>query len=204
MTVSRRRVLQQLTLLMGGMLSGPTLRAFEMTDFNTKKWERFTDSEAQAIDMVTLADIAEMIIPRTHTAGAQDAQVPAFIVRMVQDCYSPKDQESFAAGLAALQSQNFVTQTQEEKTKVLKAIEKKAKADYQSYAEEQSELALLPSRERFEKQTVGIPFWRLVKELTLLGYFTSEICIQESFDFMPIPGKLELVKYKKGQKLYAY
>lgn len=202
--MNRRSVLQQITLLMGGMLSGPTLMALETSDFNAREWSDLSEYDSNAIDIETLAEITEMIIPRTNTAGAKDAQVPAFIVRMIRNCYTQQDQESFGVGLAQLKSQGFATQTVAGKTNMLKALEQSAKSAYPSYAKEQSLLSVLPYKERIEKQTIAIPFWKLVKELTLLGYFTSEICMQESFDYIPIPGKLELVKYKKGQKLYAY
>jgi hypothetical protein len=123
---------------------------------------------------------------------------------MIQDCYAAKDQASFESGLAMLTSLDFKNQTEVQKTKILKELEQSAKPDYQAYAQEQATLSVLPYQQRRDQQTMGIPFWRVTKELTLLGYFTSEICIQESFDFVPIPGKLDLVKYKKGQKLYVY
>jgi hypothetical protein len=51
---------------------------------------------------------------------------------------------------------------------------------------------------------VGVPFWRLMKELTLLGYYTSEKGIAGSFIYEPIPGKFEAIKIKPGQKSYQY
>jgi hypothetical protein len=50
----------------------------------------------------------------------------------------------------------------------------------------------------------GVPFWRLMKELTLLGYYTSEKGIQASFVYEPIPGKFEPTKLKAGQKSFQY
>ena len=50
----------------------------------------------------------------------------------------------------------------------------------------------------------GLPFWRLMKELTLLGYFTSEVGIKASFEYVQIPSKLEMIKLKPNQKAYAY
>jgi hypothetical protein len=50
----------------------------------------------------------------------------------------------------------------------------------------------------------GVPFWRLMKELTLLGYFTSEQGVKASFEYEPIPGKFESIKIKPGQKAYLH
>ena len=50
----------------------------------------------------------------------------------------------------------------------------------------------------------GVPFWRLMKELTLLGYYTSEQGIKASFVYEPIPGKCEATKLEPGQKAFQY
>jgi hypothetical protein len=49
-----------------------------------------------------------------------------------------------------------------------------------------------------------IDFWRMLKELTLLGYFGSEVGIKSCFDYRPVPGKLENVKWESGMKMIAY
>ncbi|MEZ4905382.1 MAG: gluconate 2-dehydrogenase subunit 3 family protein, partial [Spirosomataceae bacterium] len=59
-------------------------------------------------------------------------------------------------------------------------------------------------KELMKKQAKGLPFWRLIKELTLLGYFTSEQGTKASFEYVPIPGKLEVVQLKPNQKVFAY
>jgi hypothetical protein len=51
----------------------------------------------------------------------------------------------------------------------------------------------------------GVPFWRVMKELTLLGYYTSEKGIEGSFEYHPVPGKFEVISdMKPGQKSFAY
>jgi Gluconate 2-dehydrogenase subunit 3 len=52
--------------------------------------------------------------------------------------------------------------------------------------------------------TKGLPFWRLIKDLTLLGYFTSEVGTKASFEYVQIPSKFEPIKLKPNQKAYAY
>ena len=60
------------------------------------------------------------------------------------------------------------------------------------------------TKEQTKVPSKTVPFWRLMKELTLLGYFTSEAGIKASFEYVQIPGKLENIKLKLNQKLYAY
>ena len=54
------------------------------------------------------------------------------------------------------------------------------------------------------KKLKGTPFWRLMKELTLFGYFTSEQGATQALDYVPIPGRYEgCIPLKPGQKAYA-
>jgi hypothetical protein len=51
----------------------------------------------------------------------------------------------------------------------------------------------------------GVPFWRVMKELTMLGYYTSEKGIQASFVYEPVPGRFEVISdMKPDQKSFAY
>ncbi|MEY4275288.1 MAG: hypothetical protein RL638_2236, partial [Bacteroidota bacterium] len=51
----------------------------------------------------------------------------------------------------------------------------------------------------------GVPFWRVMKELTLLGYYTSEKGIEGSFEYHPVPGKFEVISnMKPDQKSFVY
>ena len=51
----------------------------------------------------------------------------------------------------------------------------------------------------------GVPFWRLMKELTLLGYYTSEKGVEASFIYEQTPGKYELITdMKPTQKSFMY
>jgi Gluconate 2-dehydrogenase subunit 3 len=48
------------------------------------------------------------------------------------------------------------------------------------------------------------PFFTLVKELTILGYFSSEIGCTQALAYVPIPGRYEgVVKLKDKQKAWA-
>jgi hypothetical protein len=71
-------------------------------------------------------------------------------------------------------------------------------------SDERSGVLKLLEQETKKNTGKAIPFWRLIKELTLLGYFTSEAGIKASFEYVQIPGKLELIKLKPNQKSYAY
>ncbi len=98
--MNRREILQQVAWLMGGTLSAPAMlgvlegcRAAE-----NPAWKPQFLSEGQA---QLVAEVAEIMIPRTATPGAKDVGVPAFIDAMLKDTYPREDRERYLSGLEA-------------------------------------------------------------------------------------------------------
>ncbi|TLY53848.1 MAG: gluconate 2-dehydrogenase subunit 3 family protein, partial [Gammaproteobacteria bacterium] len=96
--MNRREVLQQVAWLMGGTLSAPAVlgvlegcRAAE-----NAAWKPQFLSERQA---ELVAEVAEIMIPRTATPGAKDVGVPAFIDAMLKEAYPREDRERYLSGL---------------------------------------------------------------------------------------------------------
>ncbi len=175
--MNRRNAMKQAALLLGGTFSAPTLMAMS-------RWEQKTTSSLDFaltdIQRKIVAEVAELIIPKTSTAGAKEAGVPAFIEMMLKDCYKKPQHLSFMEGVAALEQDKFLDMNNAMQTERLKKVEAESKA------------------------TKGVTFWRLIKELTLLGYYTSEVGAKASFNYVQIPTKFELIKLKPNQKAYAY
>ena len=190
--------------MLGGAFSAPTLLAMG-------RWEKgeifehaqfafnLTDNQKKIV-----AEVAEIIIPRTATPGAIDTGVPAFIVMMLQDCYKTPEHKSFTEGLEDLEKKQFLTMNHSQKTELLKQVEKDSVEQMKVYQVQQTKMGDNEDREQMAAQAKGLPYWRLMKELTMLGYFTSEEGIKSSFDYIPIPGKLEMIKLKPNQKSFAY
>ncbi|WP_028524618.1 gluconate 2-dehydrogenase subunit 3 family protein [Runella limosa] len=183
--MNRREVIKSVALMFGGTLSAPTLMAMNHWEQNspiptTSAAFSLTEQQRKIV-----AEVAEMIIPRTNTVGAKDVGVPAFIEMMLKDCYLQPDHQRFLEGLTSLEQLKFLELNEGERRGALKMMEQQTK-----------EQMKVPSK--------TVPFWRLMKELTLLGYFTSEAGIKASFEYVQIPGKLENIKLKPNQKLYAY
>jgi hypothetical protein len=181
--MNRRDLIKQAALLLGGVLSAPTLSAMN-------RWEQtalFGESDFTLTDLQRkiVAEVAEMILPKTSTAGAKDAGVPAFIEMMLKDCYAKSEHLNFKEGVTALERDKFLEMNAATQTERLKKIEAETK-------------------EWMKSGSKGLPFWRLMKELTLLGYFTSEVGIKSSFEYVQIPSKFELIQLKPNQKAYAY
>jgi len=202
--MKRRDAIKSVALMLGGAFSAPTLLAMG-------RWEKGEISESSlfAFSLTDnqkriVAEVAEIIIPRTATPGAIDAGVPAFIVMMLQDCYKTPEHKSFAEGLDELEKKQFLTMNNVQKTELIKQVEKDSVEQMKVYQVQQTKMGDNEDREQMAVQAKGLPYWRLMKELTLLGYFTSEEGIKSSFDYVPIPGKLEMIKLKPNQKSFAY
>ncbi|MCU0468168.1 MAG: gluconate 2-dehydrogenase subunit 3 family protein [Arcicella sp.] len=185
--MNRREVIRNVALILGGAFSTPTLMAMEHWETPTNLNVSGTAFSLTETQQKIVAEIAEMIIPKTDTAGgtspgAKDVGVPAFIEKMLKDCYKAPEHQSFMEGLTSMERVKFLGLNTDERRGILKLLEQDAK----------------------NNTGKAIPFWRLMKELTLLGYFTSEAGIKASFEYIPIPGKLENIKLKPNQKSYAY
>ncbi|HOY21402.1 MAG TPA: gluconate 2-dehydrogenase subunit 3 family protein [Haliscomenobacter sp.] len=201
--MNRREALAKATLLLGGALSGPTLLALG-------RWENATalalrdKINLSAQQKQLIAEVAEMIIPRTDTVGAKDVGVPAFIEMMINDCYYAPEHRSFMAGVKELEGLKFLQMSATQKVETLKLVEQKAKEEMKAYNAQTIKFGDNQDLEAMNAVKMGLPFWRLMKELTLLGYYTSEGGTKASFEYAPNPGKFELTKLKPGQKTIVY
>lgn len=188
--------------MLGAAISAPTLMAMEHAGSNINLLNaafQLTDSQRSIV-----AEVAEHIIPKTSTVGAKDVGVPAFIELMMKDCFKPLEHESFVDGVKALEGKNFLSQNKVEQIATLKKLEADTNQEMKARNVKQIKVGDNVDAESMEKAKKGVPFWRLMKELTLLGYFTSEGGVNASFIYEPVPGKFIATKLKPGQKAFAY
>jgi hypothetical protein len=198
---NRREAVSRIALMVGGAFTAPTLFAMEAKEsgqFLNADAFSFTDVQRQVV-----AAVAEHIIPKTNTAGAIDAGVPAFIELMLKDCYKAPEHASFLKGVNDLIKAKFLSQNHEGQVAVLTLLESNTKDMMRSYQQRRMKVGDNVDKETLEGAN-GVPFWRLIKELTLLGYYTSEKGIEASFIYQPVPGKFEATKLMPGQKSFQY
>jgi hypothetical protein len=198
--MKRRDALGRVALLMGGALSAPTMLAFlegckQSGDAATGMTFPFPAERRSLV-----SEIAEIIIPTTDTPGAKDAKVGEFIEMMLKDCYPEKDQASFNKGLAELEKKDFLKANPQEQTKILTEMEASTKAEMTKAGEEKKKYTEAGK----EYTDAGVPFFRLMKELTLLGYFTSEPGATQALEYVAVPGRYDgCIDMKPGQKNWA-
>ena len=175
--MNRREAVQRITLIMGGVLSAQLTAGLMGQVINTGASVPVSTGQ-QAL----LAEVADIIIPTTDTPGAREAGVEQFIVRVMRDCYQMEEQEAFYAGLAKLDADS-------------KAAHGKGFA----------ELDAAGKKAMLKQTTVdNKAFFKLMKQLTVAGYFTSVIGATKALEYLPIPGRFEGdVPMTPGQKAWA-
>lgn len=208
--MNRRDAISRVALLMGGTLSAPTLLAFG--EGAPVRQAVSADFSLTAEQRALVAEVAEHIIPRTTTPGAKEAGVGPFIELMLKDCYKPQEQKNFLDGLADLDeratkahSKKFLETSQTEQIAILKMVEKETIEMMRNANVQQVKVGDNVDKEVISsKKLKGTPFWRLMKELTMFGYFTSEQGATKALDYVPIPGLYDgCIPLKPGQKAYA-
>lgn len=180
--MNRREILKIAATLLGAGLSGSLSQ-------NVIAGLLPTDRPAKAVfDERTrrmVAILAELIIPKTDTPGAIEAGAPAFIEMMVGDWFYDGERRIFFDGLAALDGfcrekygRDFLACDDAQRTEALKDAEKQAAA-YKSSA------PMFDISQKFVDQDT--PFFTKLKELTVVGYFTSEVGAKQALSYNPMP-----------------
>lgn len=162
---------------MGGAISAPAIMGVlnGCTAKPTINWKPVFFTEDQGI---LISQIADIIIPKTDTPGAKEVGVPGFIDTLVKDCYSKEDQEHFLAGLVA-----FNEQANKEQGDSFILLDAPAQ---QAFVKKIHDEAV--TMEKSENKPDKRPFILHVKELTMLGFFTSEIGATQVLQYEPVPG----------------
>ena len=158
-------------------------------------------------------EVADTILPTTAASpGAKAANVGQFMAVMVRDCYAPGDQKIFLDGLKKLddasQKQSgskYLDLSPKQRTDLLIALDKEQKDYYtQQYKILDADMAKHKGDETYIPADIPDHYYRMIKELTLLGYFTSEVGATKALRYMETPGRYDgCMPYKKGDKAWA-
>jgi hypothetical protein len=200
--MERRELIKMITALTGGAFIGGEFFLAGCKNAADAVTTTFTPEKIAFLD-----EVAETILPATNTPGAKAAKVGQFMTVMVNDCYTPDDQQAFHEGMQKLdeactksQGAGFMKCTAEQRTAFLTAMDKEAK-EYQKNKPE-----LEKKEKEKNKDAKGLPnhYFTMMKQLTLLGFFTSKEGATQALRYVAVPGKYEgCVDYKKGDKAWA-
>jgi len=175
-------------------------------------------------DVAYLDEIADTILPPTKTPGAKAAKVGQFMTVMVNDCYEAPDQKIFHQGMDQLNEasktkngKSFLESSPQERHDLLVEIDgranvfqKKVKDYFDQLPQDQKhELAMKKNADASDPMAPKMRenpdyYFILLKQLTLLGYFTSEIGCTQARRYVETPGRFDgCVPYAKGDKAWA-
>ena len=126
--------------------------------------------------------ISDGLIPATATPGALQAQVPYFIDLVVKNCMNNDDQQMIKKGLQQLnEPSKFSSLSSKEKLEAVKKTDEAAFKDNGDQA-----------------------WFRIIKKLALIGYFTSQEGMTTALNYVKVPGDYKAyVPYKEGDKALA-
>jgi hypothetical protein len=221
--ITRREAVARVAALLGGvaLIGGSALITGCRTDKDQIPFTPFTPN-----DIAYLDEIADTILPTTSTPGAKAAKTGELMARIVTDSYSLEDQRIFRAGMVKLDNaskdknggKTFMQATPEQRLALLKTLDK----EQFDFSEKMRLEQLKKSKEFLAKaveenapsttsqQATAITdeppnrYFRMMKELSLLGYFTSEIGCTQAQVYEEAPGRYDpCLPYTPGQKAWA-
>jgi gluconate 2-dehydrogenase gamma chain len=174
--IDRREALRKTAMFMGAAVSASALSGIlygckATPDLNYKP-VFFTEDQARLV-----SELSNVIIPKTDTPGAKEVGVPNFIDQILKECHSKEDQDRFLAGLSAFDEDA-----------------KKIYGDRFIYCKPEDQLAFVKQtnaaavKEKNENLSDKNSFFYKTKELTMLGFFTSEPGATQVLQYEVVPG----------------
>ena len=191
MSIDRSEAIKRTVLIMGGLVFAPNiigvLKGCSARPCEGWSPKFFNKSQARLVTMLT-----DIILPATDTPGASDVGVPEFIEEMVETVYDEDAREQFISGMEAF---NKLARDEYENDFVDLNFNLQLK-----FVNDQNRLAV-SGQQMYEP---GIAFFQVLKELTILGFFTSEPGATQVLKYEMVPGRYKgCVPFEKVGKTWV-
>lgn len=182
----KRRTFLAASAVFGGMMSATVQQAL-IAVANAGDVKNVLDTQRRR----RLEVLVERIIPTTDTPGAIEAGVPDFIELILAKGLMAEDAKRFIAGIDEVgdlsrshYGSDYIELSAVHQDAILTGLEQEA------------------VNARHDGVT---PFFQLLKELTLVGYYTSEIGATQEIRYLPIPGSYDgCVEWKEGDRVFFF
>ena len=158
--MDRREALKRTAWLMGGAISAPAIMGI-LKGCSAKPTIDWKPVFLSADQGVLISQVTDIIIPKTDTPGAKEVGVPGFIDQILAECYTKEDQDKFVEAL-----KGFDEEAKKEHGDAFADLD----AEQQSAFVKKVHDAAVEAK---DEPDVPRPFILQLKELTMLGYFTS-------------------------------
>ncbi|HLZ12351.1 MAG TPA: gluconate 2-dehydrogenase subunit 3 family protein [Candidatus Acidoferrum sp.] len=136
----------------------------------------------------TVVAMIDLLIPETDTPGAKGARVNEFIDLILTEWAIPEEKQNFLDGLAGIDKQsndlygkNFVDASAAQQEALLRSIDDVAMANHRRPARHGNTVP------EADAQMKG-PFWVVFKNITIHGYYTSQVAFEKELKLTIIPG----------------
>lgn len=214
--MDRREAVKSVAFLIGGALSATTIATlFDSCNTPHKNAGELFTADQQKI----VTELADIIIPTTSKSpGAKAANVGPFITMMINDCYAEDAQKVFVKGLEDLEAnakkefgKSFLEITVKEREQLITKLRDETVAAQKSENDKNAEAAKLGKLPKpanpmsvKEKPKTTPQFFAIARDLTMLGYFTSEVGATQAYEYIAVPGRYDgCVDLKPGQRVWA-
>lgn len=185
--MNRREFLQCAAILVSG--SSAAQLGFSLNEEQQVYLATAPDYIATEVDYLTpaqrkiIAAMAEIVIPRTGTPGAIDAGVPRFIELLAADWFNDEERAIFAAGLADME-----TRIPDEYGLPFDQLDAATQLEIMEEMEDRASDSPWYDFANVQREFISdAPFICQVKELTIYGFFTSEVGSKQVLRYDPMP-----------------
>lgn len=218
--MDRRDAVKSVAFLIGGALSATTIATLfdSCTQPGKSNGNLFSADQEKLVE-----EIADIILPTTaKSPGAKAAAVGPFITMMLKDCYPEEAQKVFVKGLEDLETRAkkeynkaflelpatermaLMTKVKDETIAAQKAEKEeleKAEKDTKTTEAQTSPVKAAPIKDAKKSKPM---FFAIARDLTILGFFTSEIGATKANEYVEIPGRYDgCADLKPGQRVWA-
>lgn len=177
--IDRRRLILGLVALSGGSLSPATVKILDnaLSAEETAPAHILTAAQHHAVSI-----ISEIIIPETDTPGANAAGVPDFVDHALGAWLTRAEAAAIIDGLSSLMLDHteFTNTDAAAQTAIVEKLDQDLSND-----------------------TLYGGFYRPLKEIILIGYYTSEIGASEELAYDPVPGGYYEIKLNPEDKSWS-
>jgi gluconate 2-dehydrogenase gamma chain len=160
--MNRKEAIKRTAAIMGFAVSGSLMSAVLKGCVASRSdgWEPAALNQAQ---FRVVADLAEVILPRTRTPGAKDAKVERFVDSLIADFVSNEEREYLLEKINGLVEEGFSGLSTEGQNQFVAGLVE-------------------------DEEGGGRTFFLSFKQMVMLGFFTSEVGATKVLSYDEIPG----------------
>lgn len=190
--MNRRELVKHIALLTGAAVAGADFFLSGCKSTDKPASGLFTKEDISFFD-----EVAETILPRTNTPGAKDAEVGKFMASYSTDCYDEVQKKVLKEGIDKLNeaaekkyNSGFLQLNASQRQELLTGVDAEAK----KYNDTNDQ----------SKKDQPPHYFTLMKQLVLLGFFTSKPGATQVLRYNPVPGRyFGCIEYKEGETSWA-